>query len=71
MAGDEYTFSVSVNSPQSISLGVFVPMVNYACSISAATAIGSGPPATSNITIPGKTVFKLTIKLMMVLYVYI
>ena len=68
MAGDEYTFSVSVNSPQSISLGVFVAMVNYSCSISAATAIGSGPPATSNVIVPGKTLFKLIIKLLMVLY---
>lgn len=55
MGSDATTFSFSVDSPQNISVGVFVPQVTYNCTIYASTAVGSGPTTTSTVTVPGDT----------------
>ena len=55
IGSDETTFSFSVDSPQNVSLGVFMPQVVYNCTIYASTAVGPGPSISSAVTVPGDT----------------
>lgn len=47
------TLDIILNSPQTIYLGVYTPLLVYSCTAYASTVIGAGPLISDSITVPG------------------